>query len=682
MIKMKSGKRKGIMAALLVSVIAISVVMVATMPTMAGESAIFEDDFESGNLNNWNIISGDWEIISEGDNHVAHLNRSSDLCRILVSKESIPDEAIIGAKVKGDADGGDVADTTIGFYSNSNGSSFYYVMLGGWSGGKYLTIGKRVGGVEYELVANTSVMTSNNVWYNVEIKLEESNIFAKIWVVGSSEPSDWQISYSGASKFGEYVVVGTEGGQDNEEFWFDNISVNPSTPTTVYVDDDYNYSTPGWEFDHFDNIQQGIDAVVENGTVCVYNGTYNENVDVTKTLTIKSTSGNFNDTIVQAANSNDHVFSITADYVNISGFTVTGATGTWKAGIYGEYIDYCNISNNYVSNTYVGIYLHWSSSNNLITNNVISNNGDRVIYLDIDCSNNEITNNIITNNTCTGIWFHHSSNNNVTDNIISNNGGGIHIRWDSTNNRITRNNINSNGKGISFGDGANNNIIYLNNFVNNSQSPVFDGYSPLTNIWNSTEKINYTYDGNNYTNYMGNYWDSYTDIDINNDGIWDTPYSMPESNSDDYPLMKPFENYFAPIENIFDTGKPANPYPSIIGNHTGTIKPNHTVIATELYTYPCVGTGGHTEYAEIRNATWNATATWKGYIGDWKNITFDKTVVLLANKTYNYTIRTGSYPQIHHTPALPTENGWINCTKFTDANGRIYTDWIPAIRLE
>ena len=132
---------------------------------------------------------------------------------------------------------------------------------------------------------------------------------------------------------------------------------------------------------------------------------------------------------------------------------------------------------------------------------------------------------------------------------------------------------------------------------------------------------------------------------------------------------------------VFDTGAPANPYPSIMGNHTGTIKPNHTVIATKLYTYPCAGTGGHTEYARIWNLTWNATATWEGYAGDWHNITFNKTVVLLANETYNYTVRTGSYPQIHHTDALPTDNGWINCTGFIDANGKRYNNWVPAIRV-
>ena len=134
-------------------------------------------------------------------------------------------------------------------------------------------------------------------------------------------------------------------------------------------------------------------------------------------------------------------------------------------------------------------------------------------------------------------------------------------------------------------------------------------------------------------------------------------------------------------EVIFDIGSPFNPYPSIAGAHKGTITPNKTIFATKLYTYPCEGTGGHTEYARIWNATWEANATWEGYAGEWHNISFDKTVVLLAGETYFYEIRTGSYPQIHHTNALLTANGWINCTEFKDTNGRVYYDWIPAIKL-
>ncbi|MHC1635487.1 MAG: outer membrane protein assembly factor BamB family protein [Candidatus Methanospirareceae archaeon] len=139
--------------------------------------------------------------------------------------------------------------------------------------------------------------------------------------------------------------------------------------------------------------------------------------------------------------------------------------------------------------------------------------------------------------------------------------------------------------------------------------------------------------------------------------------------------------HIRPSYVTFDTGQPSNPYPSIFGIHYGTITPSKTIIATKLYTYPCEGTGGHTEYARIWNATWEAIATWSGYEGDWHNITFNKPVILMANETYFYEIHTGSYPQIHHTSSLLTANGWINCSQFVDANGRTYDDWIPAIRL-
>ena len=184
-----------------------------------------------------------------------------------------------------------------------------------------------------------------------------------------------------------------------------------------------------------------------------------------------------------------------------------------------------------------------------------------------------------------------------------------------------------------------------------------------------------------FTNYMGNYWDDYKGYDANRDGIGETPYSI-DSDKDYYPLIERFENYFLPKEaKIFDTGRPENPYPSISGKFVGTIKTNKKVIAKKLHTYACEGTGGHTEYALICNKTWCAYAEWKGYKGDWMNISFNRTVVLMPYETYNITIITGSYPQIHHTSSLITENGFINCTEFTDANGNKYEDWIPAIKL-
>ena len=136
-------------------------------------------------------------------------------------------------------------------------------------------------------------------------------------------------------------------------------------------------------------------------------------------------------------------------------------------------------------------------------------------------------------------------------------------------------------------------------------------------------------------------------------------------------------------EDYIDTGSPSNPYPSISGTHNGTIIPSHDINVSKLYTYPCPGTGGHTEYARIWNSSGlDVNATWEGYAGDWKNITFDKPVILMTGKTYNYTIRTGSYPQIIHNQTHTTLDGsFINCTEFIDANGKKYEDWIPAIKL-
>jgi parallel beta-helix repeat protein len=133
---------------------------------------------------------------------------------------------------------------------------------------------------------------------------------------------------------------------------------------------------------------------------------------------------------------------------------------------------------------------------------------------------------------------------------------------------------------------------------------------------------------------------------------------------------------------IFDTGE--GTYPSISGTFNGTIRPNETITVHKLYTYPCVGTAGHSEYIAISysNGTMIAEAYGNGYTGDWHNITFNEPFTLLANETYNYTIRTGSYPQIHHTSELLTAKGRITCTEFVDANGKRYNDWIPAIRLE
>jgi hypothetical protein len=77
---------------------------------------------------------------------------------------------------------------------------------------------------------------------------------------------------------------------------------------------------------------------------------------------------------------------------------------------------------------------------------------------------------------------------------------------------------------------------------------------------------------------------------------------------------------YTPTQDIkFDTG--TGTYPSISGTHNGTITPKQTITVHKLYTYPCEGTGGHTEYAKICNEFWSIkTLPWTGYNGEWHKI--------------------------------------------------------------
>ncbi|MDD5447405.1 MAG: NosD domain-containing protein, partial [Methanocellales archaeon] len=310
------------------------------------------------------------------------------------------------------------------------------------------------------------------------------------------------------------------------------------TGSVIYVPDDYS------------TIQAAVNAASEGDTIIMRDGTYIENVDIDRRLTIKSENG-ADFTLVQAQDSDDNLFYVRADYVNLSGFTLTGATGVIRAGIYLDESNYCNISSNNVSSNYYGTYLYssgsntisnntvsdnwrgidlsYSSSNNTISNNNVSNNvGGIRLY---NSSNNNISSNTINSNNDRGVLLYYSSNNNISSNTInSNNDRGVLLYY-SSNNNISSNTINSNNNYGLYLWSSSNNTIY-NNYFNNTNN----AYDDENNIWNISKT-----EGTNIIDgpYLGgNYWDDYTGDDIDGDGLGDTPYDISGSTNKDYlPLV-------------------------------------------------------------------------------------------------------------------------------------------------
>ncbi|MBE0511416.1 right-handed parallel beta-helix repeat-containing protein [Candidatus Bathyarchaeota archaeon] len=132
------------------------------------------------------------------------------------------------------------------------------------------------------------------------------------------------------------------------------------------------------------------------------------------------------------------------------------------------------------------------------------------IYL-VPSSNNTITRNNITANTDSGIWTAGVSNN-ITGNYIANNEIGILFH-------------------------GSHDLIYHNNFINNTKQVEDICWS---NPW-LPSSANILDDG--YPS-GGNYWSDYEDrypnaTELDDSGIWDTPYIIDANNQDRYPLMSP-----------------------------------------------------------------------------------------------------------------------------------------------
>jgi parallel beta-helix repeat protein len=182
----------------------------------------------------------------------------------------------------------------------------------------------------------------------------------------------------------------------------------------------------------------------------------------------------------------------------------------------------CNLTNN----DWVGIVIE-ASSNNTVHECVISKNVKGIILSESNILNkrslqNTVAYNNISQNTY-GAWLSFSSSNEFCQNYISKNHHNIVL--ESSENNVLYENVlaeGSFGMSLSYSE---KNIVYCNNFVNNTvQVYVKDLFSK--NIWDNGSR--------------GNFWSNYTGVDMDGDGVGDTPHGVNANDQDRYPLMKPW----------------------------------------------------------------------------------------------------------------------------------------------
>ena len=305
-------------------------------------------------------------------------------------------------------------------------------------------------------------------------------------------------------------------------------------------------------------IQSAVNAASSGDSVIVTDGTYTENVNVNKTLTIQSENGT-DVTTVQAANVDANVFNVTVDYVNISGFTVQGATGGGGALFSGIRLceaSYCaisdnkalnndfgihltdysinnDISNNEVSNNMWGIRVYRSNDNNISDNNISSNSVDG-INVTFGSSNNNISNNDISNNGQDGIYLWESNNNTLSGNSSTSSEAGIHLARSSNNNILSSDISNNNGYGIYLRDSSNGNNISNNNVSGNSWHGIVLSLASNGNKISNNNVVNNNFRGillngtSDNTIYLNNFSDN-SDGNVNSiysTNIWHSPTPM------------------------------------------------------------------------------------------------------------------------------------------------------------
>jgi parallel beta-helix repeat protein len=277
-----------------------------------------------------------------------------------------------------------------------------------------------------------------------------------------------------------------------------------------------------------------------------------------------------------------------------------------------------------------GIYVY-SSTTDIVDCEAYSNHRDNLsLYPEqtgygilIENYNNNFLTNCNAYDNQYGIYLSHSQNNDITNCEVHDNDYGMYFYFKSQFNNIMNCDIYRNSAyGVYFNYYITGNQIHHNNFIDNAQHALDDSIDQYQ--WD---------DGVD----EGNYWDDYTGIDSNGDGIGDTPYDIPGpcgGSRDRYPLMSILDDTPPIITDvkatpiIQGTSAPVNITCNVIDIQVDTVKVN--ISGPEGFTLEATMNEGNYYYYED---TYTILGTYYYYI--WAN---DTSGNIAVSDTYSFVI--------------------------------------------
>jgi parallel beta-helix repeat protein len=220
-----------------------------------------------------------------------------------------------------------------------------------------------------------------------------------------------------------------------------------------------------------------LHANTTGDTLVAYPGTYKENVNINKQLTLQSTNPEDPFTVAQTVISciNDYTYQYnTVTFTNnsvINGFTIANSN---NRGVSCSGSSSPTIKNCYIRNNGTGVYCNLSAPS--ITDCVIRNNSSVGLYCD-SLSAPTIAGCIVKNNSY-GIKCSGAGQVKIIDNWIVNNGSyGVYLYSTAAEVTVRNNTISKNASGGIYRYGGNDPNISNSIFWNNGTSPNYNNFS-------------------------------------------------------------------------------------------------------------------------------------------------------------------------------------------------------------